>query len=299
MVFILAKCVFMTIPSYRLINPQANRSFVFKWEPFDLTTRWHYHPEVELIYFMTGKTNGVIGDGFQEFGEEELVLLGANFPHVLQRNEAYTEQFPEARPFGLIIQFIHEFLGSDFLASPEMASVRRLLEAAKRGIRFHPSLVMQVAPQLRQMNETSDARKLIVLLEVLLTLAESEAYDFLTPQDYYFDHSQDEDRMRRVNQFVYEHFRDKITIADVAAVANMTEPAFCRYFKSRTLKHFTRFLNEVRVAYACKQLQNPNYSVTDVAFQSGFNSLSYFNRQFKAVVHLSPQSYQKRKWNRL
>jgi AraC-like DNA-binding protein len=285
----------MSVPSYRLINPQANRSFIFKWEPFDLTTRWHYHPEVELIYFMEGKTNGVIGDGFQEFGEEELVLLGANFPHVLQTNDAYTQQFPEARPFGLIIQFVAEFLGTEFLSSPEMAPLRKLLEAARRGIRFHPAVVDQVRPALRKMNTLNDSRKLVALLDVLLTLAESEGYEFLTPQDYYFDHSQDEDRMRRVNQFVYEHFRDKITIAQVAAVANLTEPAFCRYFKSRTLKHFTRFLNEVRIAYACKLLQKPNHSVTDAAFESGFNSLSYFNRQFKSIMKLSPQAYQKRK----
>lgn len=67
-------------PSYRLIQPQANRSFVFKLEPFGLHTRWHYHPEVELIYFMEGRTSAVIGESFQEFEEGDLVLLGANFP---------------------------------------------------------------------------------------------------------------------------------------------------------------------------------------------------------------------------
>ena len=51
----------MSTPAYRLINPQANQSFVFKWEPFDLFTRWHYHPELELIYFIDGKTSGVEG----------------------------------------------------------------------------------------------------------------------------------------------------------------------------------------------------------------------------------------------
>lgn len=55
----------MAAPAYRLIAQQANRSFVFKREPFDLTTRWHYHPELELIYVMEGATTGIIGDGFQ------------------------------------------------------------------------------------------------------------------------------------------------------------------------------------------------------------------------------------------
>src|ERR687889_654339 len=105
----------MTEPAYRLINPQANRSFIFKWEPFDLTTRWHYHPEIELIYFIKGRTSGVIGERFHQFNEGDLAILGANFPHVLQEDREFKRQFPDERPFGLIIQFTKEFLGKDFL----------------------------------------------------------------------------------------------------------------------------------------------------------------------------------------
>jgi mannose-6-phosphate isomerase-like protein (cupin superfamily) len=85
----------MATPSYRMINRQAHQSFVFKWEPFDLTTRWHYHPEIELIYFIEGKTTAVIGDGFQYFNEGELVLLGPNFPHVLQEDKLFSANHPD------------------------------------------------------------------------------------------------------------------------------------------------------------------------------------------------------------
>lgn len=283
----------MAEPSYRLIAPQANRSFIFKWEPFGLTTRWHYHPEVELIYFIKGSTNGVIGDGFQQFYEGDLVLLGANFPHVLQENKEYAIRHPKTKPFGLIIQFTEDFLGADFLLKPELKSVRLLLKKAQRGISFRKSIVKKVAEKLEQMNELNEPRKLLSLLDVLQTLAETEAYEYMTSKNYSYDHTQDEERMHCINQYVYEHFKDKITIADIAAVANMTETSFCRYFKSRTLKSFTHFLNEIRVAYACKLLNNSQYTVTDTCFECGFNNLSYFNRQFKAVMKMSPQQFQK------
>ncbi|MBU1820314.1 MAG: AraC family transcriptional regulator [Bacteroidetes bacterium] len=284
----------MHTPSYRLINPQANRSFIFKWEAFDLTTRWHYHPELELIYFMQGKTNGVIGDGFREFQEGDLMLLGANFPHVLQVNPEFEKEQPEVRPFGLIIQFTEDFLGKDFLQKPEMKSIAGLFGRARRGLQFRGAATEEVRNQLERMPQLSDSRKLMTLLQTLLILAEEAGYDYLTNQDYYFDYSRDEERMWKINQYVYAHFADKITVADVARVANMSETAFCRYFKSRTLKNFTRFLNEVRIAYACKLLQKPGFSVTEACFESGFNSLSYFNRQFKEIMKLSPQGY--RQW---
>ena len=286
----------MVSPSYRLINPQANRSFVFKWEPFGLTTRWHYHPEVELIYFIEGKTNGVIGDGFQHFEEGDLVMLGANFPHVLQENKSFVKEHPDCKPFGLIIQFTEDFLGTDFMQKPELQSVNMLLKKAQRGVYFKKAAVDKVKDSLLKMHQLDDTRKLFTLLEVLETLAESEAYDYMTHKNYGYDHTQDEERMRCINEYVYEHFAEKITIKDIASIANMTETSFCRYFKTRTLKSFTKFLNEIRISYACKLLSNTKYTVTAVCFESGFNELSYFTRQFKKIMKLAPQEYQK--WKR-
>jgi len=283
----------MTNPSYRLINPQANRSFVFKWEPFDLTTRWHYHPEAELIYFIEGKTNGVIGDGFQHFDEGDLVILGANFPHVLQENKEYVKENAEHKPFGLIIQFTEDFLGADFMDKPEIKLISCLLKRAKRGVWFKKEVADAVKESLLHMHTLSESRKLISLLDVLETLAESEAYMYMTHKDYDYDHKQDEERMKNIHQYIYQHFTEKISVKKIAYVANMTETSFCRYFKTRTLKNFTLFLNEIRISYACKLLSNTNYSVTEVCFESGFNELSYFTRQFKKIMKLSPQQYQK------
>ena len=283
----------MIAPSYRLINPQANRSFVFKWEAFDLTTRWHYHPEIELIYFIEGKTNAVIGDGFQHFEEGDLVILGANFPHVLQENKAFAKVNPECRPFGLILQFTEDFLGADFMKKPELQQVNTLLNKSKRGIHFKKEVVEKVKEPLLNMHQLNEPRKLLSMLDILETLAETAAYDYMTNKNYGYDHTQDEDRMRNIHQYIYEHFTEKITVKDIAGVANMTETSFCRYFKTRTLKNFTRFVNEIRISYACRLLSNTNYTVTAVCFESGFNELSYFTRQFKKIMKLSPQQYQK------
>jgi AraC-like DNA-binding protein len=282
-------------PSYRLIAPQANRSFVFKWEVFDLTTRWHHHPEVELIYFIEGCSTGVIGEGFQEFKEGDLVLLGTHFPHVLQESKEYRRQHPNGKPFGLIIQFTPDFLGTHFLEKPELQPVNKLLQKAGRGLFFHKAITEKVAPLLLNMHRQAESRKLLSLLEILVLLSEEGTFEFMTPKGYVHDPCADEERMRCVHQYVYNHFTGPITLKEIAAIANMTETSFCRYFKSRTLKHFTQFLNEIRIAYACRLLSNSNYTVSSACFESGFNNLSYFYRQFKTIMKISPQQYQTRK----
>ena len=80
----------MSIPTYRLINPQANRCTYLK--AFGLTTPWHYHPELELIYFMKGKTT-VIGEGLLSLIKATW-YCGANFPHVLQEHTQFKRDYP-------------------------------------------------------------------------------------------------------------------------------------------------------------------------------------------------------------
>ncbi|RYF98793.1 MAG: AraC family transcriptional regulator, partial [Chitinophagaceae bacterium] len=232
---------------------------------------------------------------FQHFEEGDLVLLGSNFPHVLQENKEFARNNPGRDVFGLIIQFTEDFLGTDFLNKPELKSIDTMLKKSHRAIRFRRSSVNKVAGTLSNMHKLSEPKKLIALLDVLHTLSEEKGFEYLTSKDYNFETSYDEDRMRSINEYVYQHFTDHITVKEIATVANMTETSFCRYFKSRTLKHFSRFLNEVRISYACKLLSNTNYSITEVCFESGFNALSYFTRQFKKITGYTPQEFQKLK----
>jgi len=287
--------MYYTEPSFRLINPGANASFISKFDNLDTSLRWHYHPEVELVYIIKGKITGLVGDIFMEFETGDLVCLGSNLPHVFQENADYTKLKTGIKPLVQVIQFTHSFLGAEFLLTPEFRQIELMLKRAKRGIRFPKTIVKKISSDLLKINTRNATKNILTLLSILCSLANSRKYNYITNQNYYFDHSQDEERMRKINEYIYHHFRDKITIAQVAAVANMSENSFCRYFKTRTLKHFTRFLNEVRIAFACKLLQKTNYNVSDACFESGFNSLSYFNRQFKAIMKLSPKDYKTKK----
>jgi len=69
---------------------------------------------------------------------------------------------------------------------------------------------------------------------------------------------------------------------------------FCRFFKSRTQKSLTQFLNELRIGHACKLLQNEEYSVSDVCYECGYNTLANFNKFFKNITGKTPSEYRKK-----
>lgn len=99
--------------------------------------------------------------------------------------------------------------------------------------------------------------------------------------------------MQKVHEYVMKHFKEEIRLNEVAALTNMTEAAFCRYFKSRTNKTFSDFVSEIRIGHACKLLMEEKFSVTQICYESGFNTVSNFNRQFKNLMNKSPLQYQK------
>jgi AraC-like DNA-binding protein len=94
-----------------------------------------------------------------------------------------------------------------------------------------------------------------------------------------------------VFDYVMLNFPREIRLDTVADVAHMSPTAFCRYFKQRTRKTFSRFLNEVRIGNACKLLLEGDNTVTEVSFNCGYNNISNFNRQFKAISKFTPSEY--------
>jgi AraC-like DNA-binding protein len=103
--------------------------------------------------------------------------------------------------------------------------------------------------------------------------------------------------MNDVYQYSIKNFSEPISLAQIASVANLTAPAFCNFFKKRTQKSFTEFLNELRIGHACKLLQNRELTIADVCFQSGYQNMTHFNNFFKKITKKTPSQYRKECFN--
>jgi AraC-like DNA-binding protein len=93
--------------------------------------------------------------------------------------------------------------------------------------------------------------------------------------------------------FITTNYQRKITQEEVASKIGMNTAAFCRYFKEKTGKGFSYFVNEMRVGFACKLLIENHLSITQICFECGFNNISNFNRMFKRQTGCSPGAYQR------
>jgi AraC-like DNA-binding protein len=97
--------------------------------------------------------------------------------------------------------------------------------------------------------------------------------------------------MNTVYQFVRKNYQDKVTLAQIASEVHMSEEAFSRFFSKLMNKPFFTFLNEYRINAACQMLIETDKPVSDVAMESGFETLPFFYRQFSKFKKLSPKRF--------
>lgn len=270
------------------IQPNFGSSFTVRKfeEGHSNVAQWHFHPEYEIVYISNGRGKRHIASSLSYFEDGDLIFLGPNLPHYGFCNEMKEEHIE------VVVQLKEDFLGSEFLTKPEMASIRQLFQRAKTGLSFHGNVKKEIGQQLLELTELDNFKKTVHLLDILQNLADAKDYSSLGAKGIAIEvQAQDQQRMDTIYQFVQQNFQNTISLTEVAEQVNMTVPAFCRYFKKLTHSTFTQFLNEYKISHACQLLGEADMTILAVSLESGFNNLSHFNKQFKEVTALTPSEY--------
>ena len=247
---------------------------------------WHQHAEYELILFTEGSGMSFIGNYVGEFETGDIYFLGSNLPHTFQKSG---EQITSA----VVVQFRDDFWGNHFLQIPESRPLKKLLQASLHGLKITGESKSVLATVVKQLEKAFGFKRLLLLEECLLIMAECKEYSEVSTQEITSLTTKDQLCIDRVFQFTIDSFKNTVSLPEVAAVACMSVPAFCRYFKRSTKKTYTAFLNEVRIGYACNLLQDTQKTVLDICYESGYNSIANFHRQFFKIKSYTPLQYRK------
>jgi AraC-like DNA-binding protein len=249
---------------------------------------WHYHPEYELVYIEGANGTRHIGDHISRYEGSDLVFIGPNVPHL---NFDYGV---ENEHYKIVIQLKEDFLGKNFFQAPELSDVRRLFEQGREGVSFLGETKTTIGQRLKGLTNLSHFQQLMELLDIFQTLALSMEAQKLgaTPvqNEQYF---QDQQRLQRIYHFVEKHHRSKIRMEEIVALSNLSNAAFCRYFKKMAGMTFTEFLNQYRINTA-KRLLLKYCNVSEACYESGFENLSHFNKTFKKLNGENPKDFRKR-----
>lgn len=271
------------------ITSQDNRSFSMMFNPrlSDLFF-WHFHPEYELVYISGASGTRHVGEHISTFVDSDLVLIGSNIPHLNFDYGIHTDYQK------VVVHLKKEFVEQHFALPMELGAIQQMFEHSRKGIAFTGALKDQVGRMLFDLELLSPFQQYLQLTEVLQLLAQAQDIEFLHGAPYWHRFSnKEQERLRMIYAFVDKNYHRKIELEEIAQLCFMTKEAFCRYFKKATTYTFVAFLNRYRISHSKRYLM-ANKSVSEACYQSGFESLSYFNRTFKKITGENPSAFRKR-----
>jgi AraC-like DNA-binding protein len=256
---------------------------------------WHYHPELELHYVVRGEGVRFIGDNISNFSDGEVILLGENLPHTWRCNEEYYQHNPKLDVEAIVIQFLPDCFGKDFIHLPESFLLPKLFEKAKKGMIIEGRTKKSIIELMKKASEANKLEKLILLLSILNLLAETEEFTPITSAyAFYQSNETDTIRLNKVCSYTLSNYKKEITLEEISSISNLSVTSFCRYFKLMTKKTYYDFLIEIRISHACRLLVEDKLPTEVVCFECGFNNVSNFYRHFKKVTAMTPLDYKKK-----
>ena len=285
----------------REIAPLGDNDFMYVADrhkkEFDYPIHQH---EIFELNFVAGASGcrRVVGDSSEVIGDLDLVLITSpDLEHVWEQHECKSDGIHE-----VTVQFLLDFDSptSPFRTNP-YKSIYRMLTRAKRGLAFPAEAILMVYHRIVRLSAIEEGFLAVQeLFSILYELSKfDDARELATSSFAKVVVESESKRILKVKNFIGEHYKEEMSLEQLADLVGMAPTAFSRYFKLRTGKNLSEYIVDIRLGHAARRLVDTTDSVSEICWTTGFNTLSNFNRLFRKRKGCSPtefrEKYQKTK----
>ena len=235
----------------------------------------------------------MVGDNIDRFENNDLVLIGAYTPHECLCDPEYFDHPDGFQGEGIVIQFVYDFLGETFFNIPENQNLNKFILGSTRGYVFYGETRKKIISIIRRMDSMDNCERFYALISIFNIFNKTPEFEFLSSpaftEPFWFDES---GPMQRALKYLLQNFQRPLSVKDLLEITSMSNTSFYAAFKKTYRLPFKDYLLNMRVGYACKLLTNGQDSISGVAYKSGFENISNFNRQFKKIKGVTPSRFQ-------
>lgn len=249
----------------------------------------HKHNIYELNFVEHCKgARRLVGDNIELLPEYDLALVGCNLEHTWDQYECKSDMIHE-----ITIQIPYDFFPDVWLNRRVMQPIKEMFEKATMGIAFGMKATMTVYDRLNSLAKTEPSfYTALTLTGIFYDLAVSGDYHVLASSHY--SHAEvptTSRRIKTIKDYIDKNFSKEIRIETLAEMVNMTPNALSRFFKQRTNRSISNYINEVRMGCATLLLIESTMTIIEISYQCGFNTISNFNRTFKQIKGVTPTEF--------
>ncbi|MGP1994162.1 AraC family transcriptional regulator [Zobellia laminariae] len=266
-------------PLHQNLIVQVDREMVF----YD---KLHQHAEIQLTLIVKAKGKLIVGDSIHPFEDGDFFVIGPHSPHLF-KNDSTDEMAHRISLF-----FTETTFGESFFELPDLEELHPLFNVSKEGFQVLGD-TKDIQNAMKQLPNLQKLERFICFFNLLKNLCYADKKTLTNFVSSKKMGSSQGERMQTIFDYVVTHFQNEINLDTVSSKVHMTPNAFCKFFKQHTNKTFFQFLIELRIEHACQLLNRADdqNSILEISEQSGFSSISNFNRQFKKLKGVIPSRF--------
>lgn len=272
---------------FRLTQTGSGLSLIKKSRAITNPAR-HFHPWWEILYIVSGERTFFYANRTLHIQAGTFLCIA---PGVLHR---------AINPADEVCSLYNLYFGDNgnptSSEDSRMHSIQGLLDDLDPCIALSPSnqavvtsLFERVAHELLNPQKSTDALVWSLVTQMLVCVQRENGIDTSSVQ--VSEHMKG--RLSELMDYLNAHFREDLTLEDVARRFDVTPAHLSRTFKKATRFGFVEYINTQRVAECCRLLRTTDLSVLDIALQCGFGSLTQFGRCFRELTGSSPRGYRR------
>lgn len=267
--------------SYEQLSHYERKSFL-----------WHWHKEIELTILLQGEMHYQINDTVYHLTQGEGLFCNSNILHTgsscndsdcIYISTTFHPRFLYGYENSILqTKYVNKITENTSVAgfrlSPEVSWQKNILDqlAAVWDLSNHPSAAYEM--QIHQ-----------ILSNIWLILWENAAFGQPEPG---ISIQKNMDRLKKILSYLQDHYTEKITLADIAAEANICQSECCRFFKKHMKESIFEYLISYRIEKSLPLLTEGQASITEIAELVGFSSPSYYTKIFREHMGCTPSQYQ-------
>lgn len=245
-----------------------------------------------LMNVVDGCGDFFIGDNVVSFNKGDVFFFRGNLASDVQKEGMHSTQNGQT-PDVVLVYFDLRQLSEGLKNMPEAYYVRKLMTYSEFGLKL-ASGSRDIAKEIARLKEASNLHKTLWAYSLMDKIARNKDVVVLSAKaSIKREYEHEGAKIKNIFDYIKQNHRERISLEQISAIANMSPTGFCRFFKSYEKKTFTQYLAELRIESACNMLKDPGNSISDCCYESGFNNLSNFNRHFKKNRGMSPSEYRK------
>lgn len=266
---------------HELIIPNEGlpfKVFLFEGENGNYVREKHWHTSVEIFAVMEGRLDFFVNKDEYPLKAGEQIIINSNeihSIHAVEKNKTVVLQIPlkQFENYFTAQRYIR-FRGQEELVDKKLASLLRKL--------YHVYSERKIGYEFRTIS---------IFYEIMYILVKD--YRVTETREKDIRHSRRLDALSKITTYMREHYREELKLSDVAATFGYSDAYLSRMFQKYAKINYKTYLQDIRMAYAYRDLLNTDHTISQIALDNGFCSSRGFSGEFQKRYGILPSEMRK------